>query len=493
MTAVLVLGGGAVGTNAALILDRLGFEVTLLESEPDVLLGAPQLTFITHGDGFEYYKPAHLRTGQYCVDGAITKALLYPLSKISAHVSTSENPVRFFVASATLTSGAISLQEFFRNAEDLKRHFTEKYRAISAVRGWTDDQASKVFLRTPDTFWSKLSISESEDLDGISAGCCGSSFGVNMPVYYALVRSALRRSHIDQHFGVTIERIERAGKRYEVYTDVGRFRTDQILLCASHQTPALISLIVGTELRYPISGTYYLNSMTFVTLPATRNAKVLSAVRRINFTLQGTHGAMFACVLPPNERREGLAAIYYPSRSGSQRKQHFCRPGTFSPVPEEWSELIRQGLSNDDTGVVRTFEQACLLYPLLRDYARVQRTICRTVFNVTVPDSNGGLDRRVREISPVNGAITSDGRVSAWAAPKWTNAELVALQAADYVCSQTETGPLPKGTHKGCGPTDLDVAKISESINFRNIEFLLEDARRYTQCTGLPEDMIAYE
>jgi hypothetical protein len=109
---ITIIGAGSVGANAALFLDKLGFDVTLIESADDILDGAPQATFITHGDGFEYHKAGHQKTGESCIDGAITKQLLYPARAFQTGVCNAGNPIRFMVSNESLGKDGLTLDSF---------------------------------------------------------------------------------------------------------------------------------------------------------------------------------------------------------------------------------------------------------------------------------------------------------------------------------------------------------------------------------------------
>lgn len=86
--------------------------------------------------------------------------------------------------------------------------------------------------------------------------------------------------------------------------------------------------------------------------------------------------------------------------------------------------------------------------------------------------------------------VSNDGRVTAWTSPKWTNAELVALMAADHVCTQLRGHGLAKagGTH--FGPTGLDVATIARDLHFFYVRMRVEDAFDYARRQGVPDSVV---
>ena len=490
-TKILVIGAGSVGTNTSIFLSSLGYRVTLLDTGQDILTGAPQVTFINHGDGFEYFKPEHTKTGEYCIDGSLTKALFYPFSALTTGVCSASNPIRFLVASGSVRSQKVSPDEFSQNVAHMQMHYSRKYKALMNSARLSESDAENVFVRSPETFMRLLSRSEFEDVHDVVAGAYGVGFGINMPHYYALLKSALRKQRLECHFSVTVDTIiKTTDGMYEVRAKEQVWRANQVLICSSHHIPQLASRIHGETLTRDFPGTYYLNCMTFLRLPATTVEERLRLSNKITFTLMEEYGGMLASVVPPTAEADGIAAVYYPGPKGSQLASHVCKPGDVSGPPKEWDNQIENGLPNDHPNVKGCFEQACYLYPYLRGYAEISHTVCRSVFNIGVSGSNYGQDRRVRELSSDFHALTADGRVSAWTGPKWTNAELTALMAADYVLEHSGRDPLPKSASAGCGPSGLDVGIISNMFNFRNIKMNIEDAKHYATLARLPEKMI---
>ncbi len=488
---IVVIGAGSVGANLALFLDAWGFEVDLVEATGDILEGAARASFINHSDGLEYYKRGHRRTGEYCIEGSLAKAMIYPQAAITTTVCSPQNPIRFLVSEGSLRSRRISLRGFIENAEHMTRHYAAKFHALRRSAGLTEQQAVDIFLRPPQSVVRPLAKEEFADVDGIAGGVNGGGAGINMPRYYALLKAALGQSRIRCHFGAKVERLAKLGHSgYEVRAGGLALPADQVLICSSHSMPELARKIDGAVLPNAFAGTYYLNSMSFLRLPATRSAETLRRASRINFTLMEKFGCMYACIVPPTPSGDGMAAIYFPDPSGSQRLSHVCARGEVSRPPPAWQALLDGGLDNGDPNVVATFEQACRVYPFLAGYADVTHTICRTVFNVAVKDSNHGLDRRVRELSAGRHALTGDGRISAWTAPKWTNAELTALMALDYALQSSGGAPLPKDPDSGCGPTQLDVAKICKRLNFRQVVPDMAAARRYARLSAIPERIL---
>lgn len=488
----IVVGGGSVGANLALFLDSWGFDVTLVELQDDILLGAAQTTFLNHGDGFEYYKKGHIKTGEYCIEGSLTKAVIYPLDTISTGVCSEENPIRFLVAKGAVMANRISKHGFLRNAQHMMKHYTQMFHALRDAMGLSENEARNHFIRAPREFMRPLCEPDFSDISEAVAGANGNGFGVNMPHYYSLLKQALRKSRVTCRFGVNIDRIHKTSNgEYRAIAENGTsWQAQQIFICSSHHIPELAYKIRNAAVTSFFPGTYYLNSMTFLRLPATSDPEKRKAAKKINFTLMEEWGCMYACIVPPTATRDGVAAVYYPHSRGSQRTSHVSPNRGISKPPVEWDTLVKNGLPNDDVNVVNTFQQACRLYPFLNDYATVTHSVCRTVFNVAVRGSNGGQDRRVRELSPARHLLTADGQISAWTAPKWTNCELTALMALDYALRVSGRPRLPTSHWSGCGPTKLDVARIAERLCYRSLTVNAADARRYARASGLPVSMV---
>lgn len=377
------------------------------------------------------------------------------------------------------------------NAEHMGLHYSQMLCALREAASLSDKESIAVFARAPHSFMRHVRDVDFADMQGVVAGAFGVGFGINMPHYYALLKAALRKVAVNCHFGVSVDGIHKLpNNRYEVCSNGQAWGADHVVVCSSHHIPELVSCIDGEPVRREFPGTYYLNCMTFLRLPKTDDPETLRLTRKITFTLMEEHGCMLASVVPPTAEEDGLAAVYYPGPKGSQLAYHVCKSGDVSSPPAEWDGMIKEGLPIDHPNVQGCFEQACTLYPFLRGYAEVSHAVCRTVFNIGVPGSDCGQDRRVRELSADFHALTQDGRVSGWTGPKWTNAELTALMAVDYVLQRSGMEPLPKCEKAGCGPTKLDVGKISRMFNFRDLKANVEDAKRYARMARLPERIV---
>jgi len=493
---ITIIGAGALGTNAALMLDKKGYDVTLLEEADDILIGGGAATTnITHSDGFEYHKPGHQTTGEYCIDGAIAKALLFPSHTYLTNTCTADKPIRFFVSKDSEGVDGLTAENFAANAEHMREHFRKQFDHLSKTRAG-EAMIERLLGRNPETFAHPLTPQEYEECNNIVCGYAGSGTGINMPHYYAYLKAALRESHADIRFSQKITGIEKqTNGAYKIVSNGQEIETDQIIIASAHHVPELCTKISNAELRKKdgvssAEGTYYLNAMTYVKLPATSDKEKINAVSRLNFTLQADGGCMFACIVPPTDKEDGYGAVYYPSEKGSQLKKHlYDKDHPIPPPSEEWNEYVKNGLPNNHPHIATIMQQAYRYYPFLENYAQVDKTLCRTVFNAATPESNIGLERRVRGIIDAD-VITADEHIAAFRSPKWTNAELVAMIAADQAMQALGDKPLPKSAEHGFGPTHLDVENITHDLHFRNVKMNIEDAYTYARKNTLPERLV---
>ena len=357
-------------------------------------------TFINHGDGFEYFKKGHYQTGKLCIDGSIAKALLIPIKEFRNENLSTSSHVRFFLSSLTCDEENISVSDFAQNVRAMAEHFTQKFNFLAQEP--THDKQSIEFLlgRSPDGFYRELdSKLISKQIQGVVAGYEGSSFGVSMANYYAYQCAMLNRLRIKCICDANIESIERSRDNvYSVEVNGTKFSCSHVFLCSSHNAIRHAKLIRGAGEIRACRGVFFLNSMTFITLPATADLHIRQAAENINFTLQQSSGCMFACIVPPTETDQGLAAIYYPSTDGSQI-DGFVVDSPRQEVPAEWQGYLADGLALNDTNVERTLWQASKVYPFLKNYGVLHSVKCRTVFNQSTVNNINGEDRRVRDLS----------------------------------------------------------------------------------------------
>lgn len=485
---VAIVGGGAVGANAALFAARRGLSAAIIESGTTLLSGSPQVSFINHSDGFEYYKPGHRRTGKLCVDGTITKAMIYPMDRIATGTCSTSHPLRFFLSTGAVEKGLISERGFIANAHFMKSYYQQQIGALATELGRDELDIARQCRFNPSMGLAS-SPSSFRDASGMALAVNGSSFGVNMGWYYACLVEFLRLARVQVHLKQRVASIARVQGGYTISTDGDSVHARVVVLAASHGNQSLAYHIEGADRIRGPSGTFYLNAMTFLSLPSTSDTRIQEAARRVNFTLQQDSGGMYACLVPPNAQRPGLAAVYYPSSRGSQLSSHTVDSNA-GEIPTEWRRLIDGTEQLGNSRLIAILGQAKALYPFLRDYASISHTVIRPVFNAGTPDSACGIDRRVRDIPKLARSLVSDGSVSCWSAPKWTNAELVGLMVLDHCLAVLGLERLPTSQHGQYGPIHIRLAETLQLLDFPHIEPRLEDALHYAEAAQLPESMM---
>lgn len=211
--------------------------------------------------------------------------------------------------------------------------------------------------------------------------------------------------------------------------------------------------------------------MTIVKLPKTKSQLKINTLSKINFTLQGEYGCMFACIKSPTKTEDGYGAIYYPSVAGSQFLSNIYDKRFSINNPRKWDGFIRDGMNNSEERVISIWNMAKKSYPELKNYAEIVKTYIRPVFNLDTKDSRSGSDRRVRQIGSTPMMENSSGDISFWSAPKWTNCELVALNAIDHFLGKTGRKEFKKNSNGGFGPKKLDIECI---FNFKFEPFVAD-------------------
>ncbi len=454
---VVILGADAVGTCAALVLKKMGFAVELVDAAPDILWGNAHAAFVHQGDGIESYARADRSVGRFCIDASFVKGLLYPLSVLRTRVCDASNPIRYLAANASL------LGALYRNEEHLRAHFERRFEAVRSATGWSEEVAREVFLRDPRSFSHRLAPAEHADVGGVAGvagGCAGSSFGVNMPHYYAFLKAALAEAGVPFHPNSDVEVVEKVGTRYVVHAGGLSLPADYVLV-TGHRTPDLAARFRGASLDPGFSGVCLVKSMVLFRLPATGDPAQRAALRHIDFLFEGETVLTFFCVVPPTATEDGLAAAYPPSESAPRR----IRFDLDNPPPAGWDDVET---ASEDLRAEEVLRDLSRFYPALADDAEPAGAIWRPVVHFR-PPSNGASRLFLS---------SADRRVSLWVSPKWTNAELVALLAVDQVCRRLRGKGLPKRGTTRFGPTGLDVAEIAQQIHFRDVRMRAEDARR---------------
>src|SRR5207253_8987543 len=96
----------------------------------------------------------------------------------------------------------------------------------------------------------------------------------------------------------------------------------------------IAALAHGSDLR----GAYHLNFMLHAHLPPTNDQVLIDHLASVNFVLQGQHGGMYACILPPTERHAGVAALFAPGFDGSYIDDYETKADALPLI--EWDQLI---------------------------------------------------------------------------------------------------------------------------------------------------------
>lgn len=495
---ICIIGPGVAGLLTAVMLDKMGYQVTLISDSDDILTGASQIAFIWH-DGSEYLsKTGDFTTTQHCVDGMLAFWQMFQPNIFKTNVCTRNNPARFFMSRATAEKGEISLEGLYANAEIAKQRYRERFEQYAKFHSVSDEQAAQKLFGLPDDFNRPLEPDEFRDVDNIIGGVATSAAGINMPVFYAYMQALIRKSNIQLVYNADIQLFEKAGDSYRIATNNGEFLADRVVVAAGHNTPKIIDKLNGAKSH---EGAYFLNCMTKIRLPKfsgtglskVATANLLRQVGRINFSLRDEGGGSFICVTPPTEHEDGFAVSYYPTtKIGNQiRVRQYLGEGR-TPVPADFDDVIKQGLSEDDlvSRKAAIFGQLCHLYPYLKGYITTEDMSFGygSVFSRAVENNESGLDRSMRPLTPVN-PITEDGQVIAVHSPKFTTGVITALEVIDALQKSLGLAPLPKSEF-GYGAANLYIPAIVQDIGVLQAAPLLEDAKRYADRAGLPESVI---
>lgn len=465
---VVIVGAGEVGVTTALLMCKMAeeglipgqFQITLLESESDILQGASRAVNIHHETGFEYLKAGHVRTGIDCVLGALTKRLCFDLRPMETHV-----PVRFLMSTDTIERGIATFAEFKANVDYMRTIYLEARDAIASRRRWSEAEADRLLGNKSQTFGLEVPANETAELSRIAGGFYSPGGGVDIDYDSALKKSALdhysRNGYVRLACDQAVDSITKTNNGYAVRGPGLELIADLLLFTSAHNNPYLSSLVTGSRSGHP--GIYHLNAMLYLKIKPIADRELRARVSKVNFILQGEGGCMYACRRPPTATQAGVAAVYFPSENGSQIEKH-DRP------PEHWQAWVRHGLPDAlrTARETRILQQLFRFHPFLEPYVEPTNMLVRTVFNPVVPDNPSGHDRRVREI--VDPApICPDGKVLAVTSPKWTNVELTALSTIDIIVQRLGGAGLKK-SDTGWGPRKLDIEEITRTANFRQAE-----------------------
>lgn len=489
---VVVIGAGEVGVTFSIFLSQLqqmnrdlsDIEILLIESSKSEQQGGKSAACINHETGYEYFKAGHQSTGKLCIEGAVTKRLLYPPGFHESQV-----PTRFFVSHGSSCDPdpgkRVSYADFKKNAELMKEHYAWIYTNLKTDFGWSDAEACMRLGHSPEGFGQELSPNEYSDIKDVVGGYRAAGGTVNMALDYAIKRAALdeadNKGALRRLTKTEIKHIRNLESGYIISTDQGDFPADFVVCSAAHTIPLLAAMGGGSG----PSGTYGLNAMLYIQLPPTSDLEIQRRVSNVNFILQGDNGSMFACVLPPTQKEIGLAAIYFPSESGSQLAK-FVYPKDGNRVPESWNSAITAGQFDGlEPRRAAILAQCFKFNPFLGGYLQAtladpkkMKMIVRTVFNPEVKGNPKGEDRRIREMLPPT-PFTADGTIVSMASPKWTTVELASMTLLQYMLEKFDKTKLPQSLKAGFGPFKVDMCAISKFLHFRDIRFPKKYAMDY--------------
>jgi hypothetical protein len=488
---IVLIGAGQLGVTFCLLLDKWrqarrparDIVVTLVDRAEDILLGATRASWINHATGFEYFKRGEVKTGRACVQGAIVKRLLLP-----AHLHDMPSRIRnrFFVAAESDRRGDVKFRKFLQTSDRVAR----EYRAFHA-RAAKRTAAVADQLIPPEDFCAPLmrehyyGVNERAVAGGVVSAGGVANMAMDIAFKAAALQGAMDRGTVSAPLWtksiVRDIRETRSGVQVELGDRV--LDADLVILCAAHGNSRLTRLIPGRDL----SGAYHLNFMLHAYLPPTQCPILRDRLASVNFVLQGEHGGMYACILPPTEHECGFAAMFAPGESASYISSYNTR--CHRCPTEEWDHKI--GAASVRSMVPRVnavLERIYRLNPFLRDYLRDvpfdrHRVAVGSVFNAH------GMTRSKRRLIRPAGA-TLRRRVVVMTSPKWTTAELAGLTLLQWVLKRcAPAAVLPEagwGKLDGFGPYGLDVLAVVPELTLESSCFDRCVAERYLKNLGLP-------
>jgi len=497
---ICIIGAGPAGVLAALMLDKMGHDVTLINSSNDIITGASQIAFIFH-DGSEYLSATgDSTTTQHCVDGMLAFWQMFPPNIFKTDICSTANPARFFMSEKTASKGEISLQGLYDNADVAKKRYRQRFERYCTVNGLSPETAAMQLFGLPGGFNRRLKPAEFNDVSGIIGGVATSAAGINMPIFYAYMKALLAKSDVKFIGGADILDISKTSdSSYTLSTNIGVFEAGRVIASSGHSTPKIIEMIDGQKSP---EGAYFLNCMTKIRLPKLSvlnlskmdKRKLVRDLGRINFTLRDEGGCSFICVAAPTEHEEGFAVSYYPTTEiGNQIKIRQYMGPDRSADASSFDEVINRGLPKAEQAVRKDaiLGKLCELYPFLKGYITTENMSFGygSVFSKSLSVNPDGLDRSIRSLSAAQ-PISDDGRVFALQSPKFTTAVVAALELVDAVNKAAGLKELPKSESAGYGATGLDISKIAKELGRFTAVPLYEDAVAYAKRAGLPERMI---
>lgn len=494
---VCVIGAGALGSSAALQLARKGYKVILVEEGPDILSGASAAANILHNDGFEYFTPDKHETGLHCVDGGMLLQMMYPPNIFRTQTCQRNNRIRFFVANGSLPH--ISIEEFHKNAEIMRARYRRNFDHIRWNMELSDTEAAARLHGLPENFTRPFETEEYNDMANVACGNAGSGAGLNMPVYYAVIKSLIEdEPNITLMCNSKLLKTEKLEDSYNLTIQQGDrtvpIKADYSVLSAGHHNPKMIGKF-SDAVAAP-TGHYMLNAMTYIRLPKfseksyspAQKELLLKSLNTVNFVLQSEHGCSFVGIIPPTDNKDGFAVSYFPSREGNQlRIAEYNGVDHPTEALREYDHILTHGLGFEEEerrkgNIVR---QLGHLYPFLEGYISPEELSFK--YGIVFTDS--GLDRSQRPLQDVVD-VTGNGRVLAGHSPKMTNSALAAFSITHQILLSDTGAGLAVSKEGGIGLYNFEPCALVREFQHARVEPDLGQATDYARRHGLPPGMI---
>lgn len=453
---IVIIGGGIAGCLSAILAARCGYKVTLLEERNNILSGASGVAALLHSSGCEYPNDESGKTGHDCVHGGIAAKLCFP-SSIYTQTGDPVGRVNFLVAQGAVNEGLLSLDSLLNHTRRMKEEYSRKFFEVMAGKKWSIEKTANELSGTPEDFAFQLIEQQFEATRGISGGISAIGNGINMPIFSALIESALRQSEVEIITKFNASSVNQYLHGYKVRNENDKLDIfgDQIIVACSYRN----SLIAQTGNLKPIEPeSVYLNAACYV-----RTNK--KSPRDIFFTLIEKYGGMYAPLkYPTSDDPNGLAMIYHPSKFGCHFEQVSVKETLLRAVDDSWTSDIT---SYDESLNLQLGEdiraKLIPIYPFLKD-VEIESVILKPTVN---PNSNR------REVRPSALPVPYDRGFYGLIATKWTNAMLAAFEMLSILQEeslhrqklQDKELVFPKGT---------DLTNLPEVCSLRTIK--IEDS-----------------
>jgi hypothetical protein len=488
MKNVVIVGAGQLGVTFCLFFKRWlewsgkqTIKVTLIDQAPEILTGSSTATWIDHATGFEYFNRGEAETGFTCIQGSILKRLLLPGGLLDLPFSIRN---RFFVSKKSHEIGTVTFGGFIEAAQLARQKYQSLYDAVK------DDEEAGKSLAKPEKFFSRLPEEEYFGVDpGVIEGAVKSAGGVaNVPMEVAFKRSAFREignNIVEWVPNASISHIEeRAGDvrlTVEKQSGASSIDADYVYFCAAHGNYDYAKLV-----QKDLAGEFSLNFMVHAHLPPTADRTLQDNLASVNFVLQGKHGGMYACILPPTDLEPGLAAMFAPGNEASYIDESATKDSL-----KDWNTKIKTSdFESRKEKIQAVLERMYEINPFLESYlANVPHEKHKVAVGSVFNSQRG--NRAVRRLGPPV-PLTSSGRMLSMTSPKWTTSELAALTLLHEILSKCSPNAFftQLGEDKGFGPYNLDVLSRIAELKLENKPFDRNLAQAHLDSLDLPSRIL---